>query len=235
MSDILTLATVQTVDGHSVDLSYMRRLQEFASASSAWARLIKDTPSFWTKASNEYPPPLLRQTLSRSKGNMLDVRVSSRIVDTTPADLFVSLASNHIGRWRSVDIYEGGRNSPMIQTLCSAAAPALETLRLACEMHGQKVGTLFCGKADLLRDVHINRLCIPWDTDILKGLVSLKLEDVGEMGPTFDQLLDILSASPGLTTLYLNNLYVSNEIEDLNTNGIYRQPGFLELPLLRTL
>ncbi|KAG8989312.1 hypothetical protein FRB94_014483 [Tulasnella sp. JGI-2019a] len=236
MSNILTLETVQTVDEHSVDLSYMRRLQEFASVSSAWARLIKNTPSFWTKVSDEYPLPLLHQTFLQSKGNLLDVKVTGRVaIDIISANPFASLVSDHIGRWRSFDIYDGMWSPSMIQALCSAAAPALETLRLASEMHVRQVGTIFCGKADRLRDVHITRACIPWDTDILKGLISLNLEDIGDMGPTIDQLLDILSASPGLTTLHLNAFYISDEVEDLNTNRIYRQPGFLELSLLRTL
>ncbi|KAG8982453.1 hypothetical protein FRB94_001009 [Tulasnella sp. JGI-2019a] len=69
---------------------------------------------------------------------------------------------------------------------------------------------------------------------MLKGLVSLKLKDLGGMSPNADQLIDILSASPGLETLYLDSTHVST-IEDPNTNITSRQVGFLELPVLKTL
>ncbi|KAG8989313.1 hypothetical protein FRB94_014484 [Tulasnella sp. JGI-2019a] len=234
MSEILTLAIISQGEEYTITgLSYMQGLQNFASVSSAWARLIKDTPSFWTKVSDEYPPPLLHQTLLRPRGHLLDVKVTNKI-EATSIDLFISLVSDHIHRWRSVDICEDANGFPMVETLCSAVAPALETLRLTSLGQGQQEETLFCGKADHLRNVHLTKFCIPWGTDILKGLVSLRLDDVWQSAPTVDQLLDILSASPGLTTLYLNTLYISDEVEDLNKNGIYRQPGFLELPLLKT-
>ncbi|KAG9004398.1 hypothetical protein FRB94_002416 [Tulasnella sp. JGI-2019a] len=118
----------------------------------------------------------------------------------------------------------------MIQTLRVAQTPALEKLRVHYGRYDLRADTILCGKADRLRHVELSRFYIPWNTEILRGLVSLKLEDFRE-GPTADQLIDILSASPGLTTLHLDYLTV----RDRRTNVTSREAGSLELPALRTL
>ncbi|KAG9006481.1 hypothetical protein FRB93_008609 [Tulasnella sp. JGI-2019a] len=220
------------------DIGYMRRLQRLASVSSSWARLIKDTPSFWTNVSNEFSLPLVRQILSRSRSNLLDVKYIHETRAGMSANMFVSLVFDHVGRWRSVEINDGSGESTMIPILRAAQAPALETLRV---VYGEYfpirfhwVGPILCGKADRLRDVDLVRFCIPWDTGTLRGLVSLKLEDLGEKGPMAHQLIDILSASPGLTTLHLYYLY-SSTTGNRTGNVTSRGAGFLELPALRTL
>ncbi|KAG9007500.1 hypothetical protein FRB94_014355 [Tulasnella sp. JGI-2019a] len=230
ISPILAFATSPPFI-ESSGITYMQRLQELASVSSSWAQLINDTPPFWVNVFNEFSPPQIRQALSRSKSSLLDVKFEHDAWGGTSDDLFASLISDHACRWRSVKIVEGSPSSAVINTLRVAQAPALGTLCVAYSGYGRLSDTILCGKADRLRHVEFLRFCIPWDTEILRGLVSLKLEELQEESPTADQLVDILSASPGLTTLHLGSLMAGDQKASVTS----REAGSLELPVLRTL
>ncbi|KAG9007501.1 hypothetical protein FRB94_014356 [Tulasnella sp. JGI-2019a] len=211
-------------------IGYIQRLQELASVSSSWAQLIKDTPSFWANVSNKLSPYHLRQILSRSRSCLLDVEFVHMAPKGTPLNVFIPLVSEHVCRWRSVEINEDSSDG-VIRTLRFVQASALETLCVTLCSDGPydllaPVETILCGKTDRLRNVNLGRFCIPWDSGILRGLISLKLGYFGKNGPMVDQLLNILSASPELTTLHL---YV------LEAGGTSHRAGLLELPALRTL
>ncbi|KAG9030713.1 hypothetical protein FRB95_003615 [Tulasnella sp. JGI-2019a] len=138
-------------DPQFAGINYMRRLQKLSSVSSAWARLIKDTLSLWTKVSNNLPLSLLQQVLRRSKDSLLDRELIHG--GRTSTDLFVPRVFDHIRRWRSVGMGVESVESPMTHILRFAPAPALKSLHIICDDGDRSVMNIFQGETNRLRHV----------------------------------------------------------------------------------
>ncbi|KAG9008860.1 hypothetical protein FRB94_012829 [Tulasnella sp. JGI-2019a] len=78
--------------------------------------------------------------------------------------------------------------------------------------------------ATRLRHISLEKCFAPWDSGRFSGLETLRLDSLGERGPSMDQFTNFLRASPGLVTLSLWGLYLqgplSNYAEIINLESL---------------
>ncbi|KAG8983447.1 hypothetical protein FRB94_008425 [Tulasnella sp. JGI-2019a] len=67
-------------------------------------------------------------------------------------------------------------------------------------------GTLFTSKPIRLRHISLSVCSIPWDSGLFSGLKTLELHKLVKEGPSFDQFISFLHASPGLVRISLEEL-----------------------------
>ncbi|KAG8991674.1 hypothetical protein FRB94_012318 [Tulasnella sp. JGI-2019a] len=126
-------------------------------------------------------------------------------------------ATAAIDRWRSLK-YESILNlelDPRIHKLTKVSAPNLGKLTVVFRER-VKID-LFGGKADRLRYVELHKLSVPWNSGMLSGLQTLILRDLGDSGPSEDEVINIIRASPALVKLSLGlSCGPSNSKSDLH-------------------
>ncbi|KAG8864829.1 hypothetical protein FRB96_003415 [Tulasnella sp. 330] len=204
---ILKILSFALVDSRLKDYKDLNALSQVLSR---WASLIRHTPSFWCTVNSRHSPTTQRNALVRSKPFSIDVIDNSGPPSTKVA--FMERVLPHLERWRSLDYYE--TRDWIFTDLAHAPAPQLESLRITASgaLNTHKVP--FDGQVPSLRHVHLYGYSIPWECSILRGLKTLHLESLGEMGPSVDQVVGLLRASPKLMKLSLRTLDCDASSED---------------------
>ncbi|KAG9016468.1 hypothetical protein FRB93_010717 [Tulasnella sp. JGI-2019a] len=202
--------------------TYMKELQTFAFVSHQWRLYVTWTQSFWRVVSSNMPLKLVQRVLPRSTG-LLDV---VDCYDGNLASLFITHTIEHVHRWRSLTA-SGRRVAEWYERLVHLSMPTMEAL----DLRGKSCEALDIGEVGSLRCIRLVGFCIPWESKILSGLQTLKLEALGITGPSAIQLLAILAASSGLIELELIRLQHHNS----DSSAMLLQTMRVELLALRTL
>ncbi|KAG9016431.1 hypothetical protein FRB93_010680 [Tulasnella sp. JGI-2019a] len=214
------------------------RLGELMLVCSQWGALI-DTPSLWAYVSSYQSISVMKKSLFKSKNAPLDVVYTSYASEPKPIwskrkeidDLLLTNAH----RWRSFEFQgsaqssSGGARSDatFMDRLHHITAPGLNSISLRSPKH-MAFGPFFIAKADRLRHIFLQRCSIPWDSGLLSGLKTLKIRSLDDRGPSPDQFISFLQASPGLVELSIGDW-------EPGSNKLLKHAEPIDLHLLETL
>ncbi|KAG9031515.1 hypothetical protein FRB95_002650 [Tulasnella sp. JGI-2019a] len=174
---------------------------------SRWEALSVASP-LWAHLSTEQPLSVNKNLLSKSKDALLDVVYTPTRQSPWPARIETnSLLPSTIHRWRSLEYKADGYDPPtymdaVFMDLHHLTAPNLNSVS-------------FCSPSEMffklplttrLRHISLLGCFTPWNSSPFCGLGTLKLYSLEDEGPSVDQLIDLLRASPGLVTLSLGDL-----------------------------
>lgn len=176
---------------------------------SYWKEIIDVHPRFWSVLHNDMTHSQVRMCLGRSEAAPLAVYYVREDTMSEQDVTFILATTLHVDRWEIHKIVVntfGGARWPYLEQ----AAPRLRELciTVGASPHEpwQAPTNLFSGEAPFLQDVELRGFPIFWNTGVLNSLHSLALSNIGEPGPTVQELVDILVASPALKTLKLQSL-----------------------------
>ncbi|KAG8909805.1 hypothetical protein FRC01_006717 [Tulasnella sp. 417] len=220
-SKILWLAVADPWQ-REISFSFLRRLETISSVCSSWRALIEGSPRFWSIIEFSNPETVILNFLRKSRSNSLEIKCfSDGIYDCTPPTELVSnvewrclkLIAPHMDRIQSL-IYSAYSADGLLPILGNPA-PILEELRLELMDNFLEVPLdLFCGQAGRLRDVALWNISIRWDSVILAGLRSLKIKGEFVCSPTEGQVWRLLQANPGLETMEIEDVMVTERFAD---------------------
>ncbi|KAG8991677.1 hypothetical protein FRB94_012321 [Tulasnella sp. JGI-2019a] len=203
-------------------------LYKLVGVSSRWASWINSSSSLWSIIHARHTSQLQATTLARSGTSLLSL--IDDVVGVPGKLAFLANTLPHVYRWRSFE-YGGNRavSDYYLNDLVDAPAPKLESLIIDVLRGLNMKVDLFRGEAPRLQHLELSGCPIPWESNMLSGLKTLKLMYLGTLGPSMDQVIGILLASPALVDLVLGSLFErSQDIVTSNSRTI-------ELPYLRSL
>ncbi|KAG8982563.1 hypothetical protein FRB93_007995 [Tulasnella sp. JGI-2019a] len=206
---------------------YIKRLHAFAQVCSAWANVIRQTPSFWSLVhyDAQFGGSEWLMALKRSRSSPIAVEFVNRAQTTN--DPFWSTIKPHSHRWLSLVIRTREKRDHWID-FHGVCAPLLDDLRINI--------------SNLARELTISRENFPavstltlinvglrdWDSGLLSGLRHLHLSSIPDDPPSLLQLLNMLAASPCLE--HLDMSWVEPAV-----NGTFVRRPPIPLPNLRYL
>ncbi|KAG9035114.1 hypothetical protein FRB95_011981 [Tulasnella sp. JGI-2019a] len=213
------------------------RLSQLMLVCSRWEAL-SIAPSLWAVVSTEQPLSVIENLLYRSKDALLDVIYTSHASETrslwparTETNTFLL---NNAHRWRSFEFQQHNQHESIIAPLLDLAfinrlghiaAPSLNSISLISSTP-MSFGTPFPSNITRLRHISVGNCAVPWNPGLFSGLETLELNKLGGIGPSLDQFVNFLHASPGLVTLSLDHWDVqgtlSNRSEIINLQFLER-------------
>ncbi|KAG9031130.1 hypothetical protein FRB95_003104 [Tulasnella sp. JGI-2019a] len=174
-------------------------------------------PSLWTYVSTDQPSSAIKNVLSKSKDALLDIvyyPIPWMPKSRWPArmevnDLFMTIAH----RWRSFK-YEGHSEPTMMDVafvdLHHLTVPSLNSI----SFYSSREMSIKLPSTTRLRHISLAMCSAPWDSGQFSGLKTLRLYDLGTRGPSIDQFINFLRASPGLVTLTLKNFELQGALSN---------------------
>ncbi|KAG8878023.1 hypothetical protein FRB98_006413 [Tulasnella sp. 332] len=217
---------------------YYENICLLSLVSAGWASLIRDSPSLWGFIHCSHSAQTHDIALSRSKQSPIDIivkrKAGKRRCDTTLIQRLIT--QRH--RWRSVN-YIGLYERCWLVDLLGVQAPALEDLQVLLA-GSSYMADLFGGQASSLKYLHLSGCAVDWSSNMLSGLRTLKLSSLYSFGPSVDEVVKILRASPTLVDLDLGDFEcaVPNDGRELQAKPVelphLAKFKFGRLPLLAT-
>ncbi|KAG8992481.1 hypothetical protein FRB94_011585 [Tulasnella sp. JGI-2019a] len=197
-------------------LSNPRSLIGLGLVSKDWSRMIYDVPSFWAQINSAYSEGENRAAVLRSKEYPLHVQYTDDDFDGRDVSevVFLDLAIREAYRWRSAEFtLSSDYTITLLHHLVSLSVPSLEELKIDCtevdedpSMEGSI--NIFSGGADRLRHVDLSNVPIPWNSQIISHLETLKISGWSTIhpGPSTREIIVILRRCPKLRTFELHYL-----------------------------
>ncbi|KAG8944851.1 hypothetical protein FRC04_001384 [Tulasnella sp. 424] len=182
------------------EAGYYGQLTELCLVSKGWAETIHGLPGLWTPVDPYSSEELLKVVLSRSGELPLDIK--GYVGSLSVAEMIQSEAH----RWRSLDIISD--EGCIMDSLMSKPAPRLQELAIAARRYWVPQTNVFGGTAPKLEAVMLQGCPLPWKSPILSDLKKLALYRIEEGAPDMNALLDILAASPQLSSLQIGFTHI---------------------------
>lgn len=201
----------------------LARIRQLASVHTAWWRLIKSHPDFWTHFHPSALPTLPLQ-LHKSGSLLMDIICWSHIDST-----YLEQLKAHTHRWRSFTY--GGSTMDLFQRSIQPPSqewPLLEELRFDVTEYNRM--PLYLPETPRLRRLTVSGAYLRLSK--FSGLTSI---DLARQGWYFHSgnLLEALNASPDLLSLRLSGIQGDNPPIDLSSVQV--RPKQVQLPSLRDL
>jgi hypothetical protein len=188
--------------------SYYERLRTLCLVSRGFNTLIENDPSFWAQFHAEMSGEALTKLLTKSKGCLLDLKVSQDL-GCTPE--FVEQILPHARRWRSLflefDKYDH-QHPKGPKSLLEVPLQNLEVIHINSDPP-IVLANFLAGTAPRLIDVRLRAVSIPWHESLLSGLQKLVLIDITWNAPSVERLVEILASSPALEEFSLIDSHIS--------------------------
>ncbi|KAG8940299.1 hypothetical protein FRC04_005432 [Tulasnella sp. 424] len=191
-----------------------------------WHDIVMSSAIFWPQISSDQGVQAAQAILHRNLGGDLifdlDERDwgSSKYADEREAVLKLALAQIH--RWKTFCFWGNLRQDLLAEI--TAKASSLKELLLNIEGVGSTTAhTLSLGEGPPLSYLSLSEIGVDWSANRLTGLQTLSISHIRH-GPTSAQLYSILSSSP-----FLNHLTVQN-VTNKDTSVFQGPP--IHLPLL---
>lgn len=196
---------------------YLVRLLRLAKVCKTWKALVDDTPALWGVLCASDPPEALQLALTKSKECLVDVSIDVdggvlRTGSRPPFDAFdnfLNISLDASQRWRSVD-FRFFRHASFLSEVEKRLAeskgqpfPKLQDLSVISDQDMDI--SLFREEASQLRHVHLHRIQTPWCWSQIHNLHTLDLDDLCGRSINVDDLLDVLRASPDLSSLTISS------------------------------
>ncbi|KAG8944852.1 hypothetical protein FRC04_001385 [Tulasnella sp. 424] len=179
---------------------YYGQLTELCLVSKGWAETIHGLPGLWTRVDLYSSEELLKVVISRSEESLLDIK--GYVESLSVAEMIGSEAH----RWRSLDITSD--ENDIMDSLLSRPAPQLQVLVITAPMDWVPQANVLGGTAPKLEAVMLRGCPLPWESPILSDLKKLALYRIEEGAPDMNALLDILAASPQLSSLQIGFTHI---------------------------
>ncbi|KAG8918147.1 hypothetical protein FRC01_002028, partial [Tulasnella sp. 417] len=180
---------------------YYHALTRMRLVCKRWTVILERTPELWAILSPNMGEILVDLALSRSMQSPLTI--TGHALSSSPV---VDKLLQHIHRWKVLDVNyldEATNNHLSVHS-----APILEELKLGLSLFGPPI-LLFNGLAPMLRIVHIRHYGVQWSTSVFSNLYELDLRKIQQGGPDVDTFLHILSNSPRLTHLRVQDTHLT--------------------------
>lgn len=181
--------------------NHYQNLHTLAQVCKTWARLIQESPQFWSYHDAEPTTgkfPSLPTILAKSKNHCLVIKNHYVGCDRLNAALF-----NEMHRWKSIHFLVPSTEGEFEQWLWHEPAPVLEKVQIwnAGGDDRSQVPDLFGGQAPKLKHLEVAGLWFSPSLPALRGLRTLKISDVRREKITFFQFLKTLEDHPSLENL----------------------------------
>lgn len=181
--------------------------------SSVWKNLVDTTPSLWSQLRPEYSSKFIRSALDKSRGHPITIHGQFKQSEPSVARQQAILATcSQLTRWSSADVES--ETSAELDILTYSGAPKLRRLEVAClgrPDDAQRPINLCDGHAPRLEHLSITRFKAVWSSSIFTGLSILTLRQVP--GLQSRDLMQILHACPGLRTLNLLGVHLTDQLQ----------------------
>ncbi|KAG8842530.1 hypothetical protein FRB96_005328 [Tulasnella sp. 330] len=203
-----------------------------AQVTKYWREVALSRRALWTYInwSGAKPDVKAMHWLERSRSTKspklsAPIHISLRIeegFDPDPIEMqhVMALLRPEMRRWRSFEIHVDREPLELaLELCCDTAAPMLHTLSIRCAESGSEgiedQFILFNDQTPALRDVRLVGVPVLWTGPLLHNLTALHLAEYEDgFGPSIEELTWILTASPGLTSLGLDNAGISRQAVD---------------------
>lgn len=179
-----------------------------------WHSIVMSSSAFWSHISSERDVHVARETLRRNPGGALIFHLDdSPYADRTRAEraAVLDLALTQVHRWKTF-FFEGAFREKLFTTI-GWKASALEELFVdlgLAELEADQDITL--GDGHPLRCVSLKEIGLDWSSSRLAGLHSLTLDSISQ-GPSLVRFHSILSSSPLLEILHINDINVGDSFQ----------------------
>lgn len=226
--ELLVTIFEQCSDPPPASLSHFRTV--LALVSRHWHIVVYRTSSLWTCI--HHHDTGIRNTLaiSKSSNRPLDVVFQTNRIWSKEVEESLRDACSTISRWRSAALLFWTDGD--VVRLLTVPAPLIESvdLMIAGVVREKYFIDLFGGQADRLQSLRLCRVSIPWDSAMLSNLRRLELSHIRspQPSPTLDQLLFVLSSSPNLSVLKLDDVDIPGDLP-LRAISPVRLPELSEL------
>ncbi|KAG8697404.1 hypothetical protein FRC09_007893, partial [Ceratobasidium sp. 395] len=233
----------QSLHSHTSGPSSRAPAHTFAQVCSYWRITAINLPHLWThvcilhaQTNYEYANLLLR----RSKGLPIYLDILTAEVDewdsSYPSKLqceaFLTSVCRHVHTLNVKDLLDSPKTflDETIRLLVVHASPGIMNTLCIQRPDAERTGSLnslFAGQSDgavlyYITALHLGDVLIPWTSAIYHNLVDLRLQFRHKPETiSTSQLTSILAASPGLTSLKLEHLFIVPS-EDRNEKKIVR-------------
>ncbi|KAG9027080.1 hypothetical protein FRB95_008156 [Tulasnella sp. JGI-2019a] len=211
---------------YGLDDEYFIRLRTLSQVSTLWYDLVKHAPTLWGYAHSEHTTTEIELALRRSKGALIDVVYVALGGD----ERLLETVFQERSRWRSFK-YESHSADLLLRYLNQGSFERLEEVDLMHSWTGEPpllLENVSRRQIPRLRHLRLSNIVIAWDSDILSRLDTLSLTvHHYDFGPSIEQVIAILRASPGLTSFRLR-------CQELQPGAPY-SPTIITLPKLHTL
>ncbi|KAG8966806.1 hypothetical protein FRC03_011329 [Tulasnella sp. 419] len=221
-------------------IDYAKRKEDEASFAilfswvcSKWRKVAISTATLWSNIDFRGGPPYeyAQEYIRRSKASVLSVFIDSRhetseISDPENLDKALELLSTEVPRVKSLVVILPTLQEVMkvLKTFSqSPNPPPLEQLQLTTDedpdgsvIDGGELAAkplYYKQLMEGIRHIELDNVYLPWNSTTFGNLSSLRLANLSndEITPSVDQLHSILTWSPGLETLVLENLEITLE------------------------
>ncbi|KAG9031512.1 hypothetical protein FRB95_002647 [Tulasnella sp. JGI-2019a] len=215
----IILRILLLVLGDTQTLERYKRLGELMLVCSYWESL-SDTPSLWAHVSSYQPLSSMKRSLSKSKDAPLDVVYTSYVSE--PQSQWSERMEKdgvfqaNVHRWKYFE-FRGSSWHPHSMEATALDISFMDSLRHLTPSKLESISLhsptfisfeqLFTAKTELLRHISIERCGIPWDSGLFVGLATLILHNLDMDGPSLNQLIAFLQASPRLVKLSMEDLH----------------------------
>ncbi|KAG9022257.1 hypothetical protein FRB95_000484 [Tulasnella sp. JGI-2019a] len=195
---------------------YLKHLVWIGLVSKDWSRIVFEAPSLWAQISSSYNFGANEAAVLRSKGHPLLVDCNEHdcwnVKGNRPGrgTSFMTLATEEAYRWQVVTFdlaYESTLG--LFRNFVSISAPRLEELKINCReldntrSLGESIN-IFGGGTNRLRRLDLFQFPIPWGSQVLSGLETLKISaDHLSHRPSTSMITDILRRCLNLVTFEL--------------------------------
>ncbi|KDQ17876.1 hypothetical protein BOTBODRAFT_171585 [Botryobasidium botryosum FD-172 SS1] len=211
----------------------IRSLLTLSNVCHLWREAALDCPGLWTLL-EPLPTPLFRLILDRSRKAPLELVFNCSETSGQQLSKYFSIASPHIGRWRSCILQHVYADTVIVPFLLSPA-PQLESLVLEIEYpvsySSEPYLHLFASCTPRLRRLTLSGIFVPFSNPIYSNLITLKLSST-----TFTRLQSItefcrvFGLSPLLEELSLESLTFAPALPAPRASGV-----LIHFPQLHTL
>lgn len=201
-----------------------------------WHHLVNDTPSLWAgiRYFTGTSPARITRALEKSKSAPLDITFTSSSwgMDQAEQNAFLDTIFPHAHRWKYVSLWLEGP-AQGLEAMADLSAPLLECFSLSVDEHDGWARNhpldIFGGqRPPRLRELGLAGIPVSWSPDIFCQLTSLRIARISRLGPSVDQLLEVLSTCSSLESLSIREVAFSGGPGALSPNPI-------PMPVLKTL
>ncbi|KAG9008856.1 hypothetical protein FRB94_012825 [Tulasnella sp. JGI-2019a] len=199
--------------GLTFTFEWYERLGQLMLVCSRW-QALSIAPSPWAHVSAAQTLSIVKNSLCKSRDALLDVVYVSFALNYRSLRLDINeicdLLTN-IHRWRYFEFWQWDISGfteaagAFINRLRHLIAPNLNSISLKSPILAS-IEEPFTPEITQLRHISVHNCIVPWDSNLFTGPKTLRLSIPGNTGPSLDQFINLLRASPEPVTLSLQGL-----------------------------
>ncbi|KAG9025390.1 hypothetical protein FS837_004941 [Tulasnella sp. UAMH 9824] len=202
----------------------------------SWYLMVNNTPSLWTniRKTAAISNACVIRALENSKDSPLEIEYDASPAERSPGDqeAFLNAIFPHAHHWRKATLRFHG-DAQGLGRMATLSGSLLQSLSLWADNYPRRDGEepldIFGGRLPAgLREVFLGGIAVTWSPTTLCNLEVLEIISIRHHGPSVDQVLAVLGASPSLESLAMRVVNFSDGASTLLPNPVH-------MPTLRRL